>query len=142
MTSKLKQENTNEFSISESARDIWLAGLGAFARTQEQGGKIFDGLVTDGEKYQQQTRKDLNQKVVDLRGQVETSVKSARKNASGRIVKLENLFDDRVARVLGRLGIPTADDIQLLTRRVQQLSKEVKALGKTDTKVKATKKAA
>jgi poly(hydroxyalkanoate) granule-associated protein len=137
MTTKRKNDNDNDFSFSESARDIWLAGLGAFARTQDQGGKIYEGLIKDGEKFQKQTRKGLNDKVVELRGQVDSGVKSLQENASGRIVKLENLFDDRVARVLGRLGIPTADDIQLLTRRVEQLSKEVKALGKgqiTDSK--------
>ena len=130
MTTKRKNDNDNDFSFSESARDIWLAGLGAFARTQDQGGKIYEGLIKDGEKFQKQTRKGLNDKVVELRGQVDSGAKSLQENASGRIVKLENLFDDRVARVLGRLGIPTADDIQLLTRRVEQLSKEVKALGK------------
>ena len=140
MTKKGKNDSNDQFSLSESARDIWLAGLGAFARTQEQGGKFYDGLVKEGEKFQQETRKGIDEKVVEIRDQVESSVKSARENASGRIVKLENLFDDRVARVLGRLGIPTAEDIQLLTRRVQQLSKEVKALGKAE--VKDTKKAA
>jgi poly(hydroxyalkanoate) granule-associated protein len=135
-----KRNKDNDFSISDSARDIWLAGLGAFSRTQEQGEKIFESLIEEGEKFQDQTRKDVSDKVVNLRGQVESSVDSARKRATGGFVKLENLFENRVARVLGRLGIPTAEDIQLLTRRVQQLSKEVKALGKTEAK--NTKKAA
>jgi len=124
-----KSNSKTSFSVSESARDIWLAGLGAFARTQEQGGKIFDGLIKEGEKFQEQTRGEINDRVLGLRDQVETGVKTVRSNASGKLVKLENLFDERVAKVLGRLGIPTAKDIQLLTRRVQQLSKEVKALG-------------
>ena len=140
MTKKRKNDSNNDFSLSESARDIWLAGLGAFSRTQEQGGKIYEGLIKEGEKFQDQTRKGLDEKVVALRDEVESSIKSVRKNATDRIVKLENLFDERVARVLGRLGIPTAEDIQLLTRRVQQLSKEVKALGKAD--IKSSKKAA
>lgn len=140
MTKKRKNDSNNDFSLSESARDIWLAGLGAFSRTQEQGGKIYEGLIKEGEKFQDQTRKGLDEKVVALRDEVESSIKSVRKNTTDRIVKLENLFDERVARVLGRLGIPTAEDIQLLTRRVQQLSKEVKALGKAD--IKSSKKAA
>lgn len=140
MTGKRNNDTNNDFSISESARDIWLAGLGAYARTQEQGARIYSGLIKEGQNFQEQTRKGLNEKALELRGQVESGVNSARKNVSGRIVKLENLFDDRVARVLGRLGIPTADDIQQLTRRVQQLSKEVKALSMTE--VKDTKKAA
>ena len=48
----------------ESARDIWLAGLGAFAVTQqessrliEQGGKLFDKLVAEGSRIERKTRK-------------------------------------------------------------------------------------
>ena len=117
-----------------------MAGLGAFARTREQGGKLYAGLVKEGEKFQQETRKGFNEKVVGLRDQVVSGVKSARTNASGSIVKLENLFDDRVARVLGRFGIPTAADLQRLSDQVGTLSDEVKKLGHTE--IKADQKAA
>lgn len=140
MTTETINDGNNEFSLNESARDIWLAGLGAFARTREQGGKLYAGLVKEGEKFQQETRKGFNEKVVGLRDQVVSGVKSARTNASGSIVKLENLFDDRVARVLGRFGIPTAADLQRLSDQVGTLSDEVKKLGHTE--IKADQKAA
>ena len=34
--------------VMDSAQQIWLAGLGALARTQQEGGKFFDALVEEG----------------------------------------------------------------------------------------------
>ncbi|HAS52088.1 MAG TPA: hypothetical protein DCS21_10250, partial [Gammaproteobacteria bacterium] len=36
-------------NIRESASRIWLAGLGAVAKTQEEGEKLFQSLVEEGE---------------------------------------------------------------------------------------------
>ena len=35
-------------AIKDSAQQIWLAGLGAFSKAQEEGGKVFDTLVKEG----------------------------------------------------------------------------------------------
>ena len=32
-------------SVKDSAQQIWLAGMGAFAKAQAEGGKVFDALV-------------------------------------------------------------------------------------------------
>ena len=118
-------------SVNETARDVWLAGLGAFVRAQEEGNKVFDGLVKEGEKFETKTRKDVNKRVEGIRGRVEGQVKSVQKTATGNWNKLEKVFEDRVARVLARLGVPTSDDIKKLSNRVEKLSKEVKALNAT-----------
>ncbi|MDX1557140.1 MAG: phasin family protein [Xanthomonadales bacterium] len=124
-------------SVNETARDIWLAGLGAFVRAQEEGGKIFDGLVKDGEKFEKKTRNEVNDRVVSFRKNIDQRIGGVRKETTGRWNKLESLFEDRVARTLARLGIPTADDIQSLAKRVESLSKDVQALN-----AKGTRKAA
>lgn len=141
-------------SVVDSARDIWLAGLGAFAVAQkesgkviEQGNKLFEKLVEEGGKIETNTRKDVEGKVTDLRGDVESRVESVRRQASDNWDKLENVFEDRVARVLGRLGVPTADDVNKLSARVQKLSDQVAALAdaksaKTAPKAPARKKPA
>ncbi len=121
--------------VVDSARDIWLAGLGAMAVAQkesgklvEQGNKLFDKLVEEGTKIEQSTRKDVEGKVTSLRGGVESRVDSVRKQASDNWDKLETLFEERVARVLGRMGVPTADDVNKLSARVQKLSEQVGSL--------------
>ena len=139
--------------VVESARDIWLAGLGALSLAQKEGGKVldqgnkvleqgnklFDKLVEEGTKIERSTRKDVEGAVTDLRGDVESRVDSVRKQASDNWDKLENVFEERVARVLGRMGVPTADDVNKLSARVQKLSDQVAALA--DTKSKPAAKA-
>ena len=49
-------------------------------------------------------------------------------SASGRVDKLEHLFEDRVAKALHRLGMPSLLDIQMLSERVAQLESQVQAL--------------
>ncbi len=124
--------------VVDSAREIWLAGLGAFSLAQkesgkvlEQGNKLFDKLVEEGSKIEKNTRKDVEGKVTDIRGDVESRVESVRKQAADNWDKLENVFEERVARVLGRLGVPTADDVNKLSARVQKLSDQVSTLAES-----------
>lgn len=121
-----KQSKTNP--ASEMARDVWLAGLGAFAVAQEEGGKVFDQLVKEGAKVEKKARQSVDQTVVNLREEVEARLNGAKEMAEGRFGKLEKIFEGRVAQVLGRLGVPTADDVQVLAKRVAELSRQVKTL--------------
>ena len=124
--------------VVDSAREIWLAGLGAFSFAQsesgkiiEQGNKLFDKLVSEGMKLEKKTRNVAESAVSDVVGEVESKVDAVRKQAVDNWDKLENIFEDRVARVLGQLGVPTADDVNKLSARVQTLSTKVTALSKT-----------
>lgn len=145
--------------VFESARDVWRAGLGAFSIAQQEGGKLveqgvqqgsklvdqgnhlFEKLVAEGTKIENSTRKEVRGTVVDLRGGVENRVELVRKQATGNLDKLENLFEDRVARVLGRLGVPTSDDVNKLSARVQKLSDMVAKLAEKPVAPKPARKA-
>ena len=136
--------------VLDSAREIWLAGLGAFSVAQqesgkliEQGNKLFEKLVTEGTKLEKQTRGLAENAVSGVRGGMESKVESVRQQAVDNWDKLEGVFEDRVSRVLGRLGVPTADDVNKLSARVQKLSREVSKLGSVArTKPVAAKKTA
>lgn len=136
--------------VVESAREIWLAGLGAFSVAQaesgkliEQGNKLFEKLVSEGSKLEKKTRSVAETAVGDIKGGVESKVDAVRKQAVDNWDKLENIFEDRVARVLGRLGVPSAQDVNSLSERVQKLSRQVTRLAKTsDAKAAKTVKAA
>ena len=123
--------------VVDSAREIWLAGLGAFSFAQsesgkiiEQGNKLFEKLVSEGVKLEKKTRNVAEAAVGDIKGEVESKVGAVRKQAVDNWDKLENIFEDRVARVLGQLGVPTADDVNKLSARVQTLSSKVTAMSK------------
>lgn len=121
-------ENQLASTIKESAQQIWLAGLGAFAKAQEEGGKVFDALVKEGESIQSKTRKMTDERIAQVAGK-----------AAGTWDRLEQVFEDRVARALGSLGVPSKHDIDRLSKRVVELSAAVQALteGKAAPKVVA-----
>jgi poly(hydroxyalkanoate) granule-associated protein len=127
-------------AVRTSAQQIWQAGLGAFAKAQEEGGKVFAKLVKEGTELQKRTQQLANGKVSDVTGTVVKMADSVSKQAAGSWDKLEQVFEDRVSRSLKSLGVPTQEDIQTLTKRVEELSKAVAAL--SGKKPAATKTAA
>lgn len=110
-------------TIRESAQQIWLAGLGAFAKAQQEGNKVFDALVRQGETIQKSTRKVAEDKVTEMAAK-----------ATGTWDKLEQVFENRVARSLHSLGVPTRDDVAALSKRVAELKAEVEKLNKAAAK--------
>jgi poly(hydroxyalkanoate) granule-associated protein len=108
----------------DSARQIWLAGLGAFSKAEEEGGKLFESLVKEGEEVEARTRKTAEEKVEEVKGKM----KEVKDKVSDTWDDLEQVFEDRVARVLNRLGVPTNDDVQELSKRVEELHESVKVL--------------
>ena len=145
MVKKLKtlaKTDNNELAsaVRTSAHQIWQAGLGAFAKAQEEGGRVFNKLVEEGNNLQRRTRSMAEDRVSDVTDTVTKVADGVSKQASGSWDKLEQVFEDRVARALSTIGVPTQKDIQELTRRVEQLSRAV--AGATGKKVQATRAAA
>jgi poly(hydroxyalkanoate) granule-associated protein len=127
-------------AVRTSAQQIWQAGLGAFAKAQEEGGKVFAKLVKEGTDLQKRTQQLAEGKVQEVTGTVSKVADSVSKQAAGSWDKLEKVFEDRVSRSLKTLGVPTQKDIQALTKRVEELNKAVAAL--SGKKVPATRAAA
>jgi poly(hydroxyalkanoate) granule-associated protein len=128
-------------AVRTSAQQIWQAGLGAFAKAQEEGGKVFAKLVKEGTELQKRTQKLANGKVSDVTDTVTRMADNVSKQAAGSWDKLEQVFEDRVSRSLKSLGVPTQGDIQTLTKRVEELSKAVGTLsGKKPAATKAAAK--
>jgi poly(hydroxyalkanoate) granule-associated protein len=104
-------------TIRESAQQIWLAGLGAYGKAQQEGNKVFDALVREGEALQAATRKVAEDKVNEMAAK-----------ATGTWDKLEQVFEKRVSKALNSLGVPTKSDIEGLAARVAVLTAEVEKL--------------
>jgi len=115
-------------SIMESAQQIWLAGLGAFAKAQGEGGKLFETLIREGTNLEQKTRKIATGTVGEVRGAVETGVSQVRERTQETWDKLEQVFENRVSRALGKLGIPGRKELDDLARRVEELNREVRRI--------------
>ena len=138
----------------DSAREIWLAGLGAFnvaqqegGRILEQGSKLFDNLVAEGSKVEKKARKDVEGAVGEIRNEMENRVEGVRKQADlvrrqavDNWDKLEKIFEERVARALAGLGIPSKEDVTNLSDKVQKLARQVADLDAGTATVKVSVK--
>jgi len=135
-------ENSLTHNVRDFARQIWLAGLGAFARAQDEGGKFFETLVQEGQAVDARMKKTANEQTELMKSGVETvkdKVEGIRGKASGAWNKLEEVFQTRVARALRRLGVPAREDIQQLFQQVDLLSKNIQELtqaAEVETKAK------
>lgn len=138
-------------TVKDSAQQIWLAGLGAFSKAQEEGGKVFEALVKEGLSIQRKTQAVAEEKITEATSRVTTMATDIGSKAQGQWDKLENIFEDRVAKALAKLGVPSARDLEALSARVDALAKgstraaPVKAAAKPAAKAPAkaaTKKAA
>jgi len=110
-------ENQLTAKVKESANQIWLAGLGAFAKAQQEGAKMFEALIAEGERFQERTKGAADERLVELRSK-----------ATGTWDKLEQVFEERVARALHSLNVPSRKDIDVLSRRVAELTQIAKKL--------------
>lgn len=116
-------------AIKDSAQQIWLAGLGAFSKAQAEGGKAFDTLVKEGLSIQRKTQAVAEERISEATSRVTHMATDISSKAAGKWDKLENIFEDRVATALNKLGVPSARDVESLIERIDALTQQVHALG-------------
>lgn len=107
----------------DTARQMWMAGLGAFVKTGQEGGRLFSTLVEEGEKFQDKVSEKTSNQVND-------TVDSVMNRASGQWDKLEAILEDRVIKVLDKLGVPTKDDVAELVEKIDALQAAVEGSAK------------
>jgi poly(hydroxyalkanoate) granule-associated protein len=117
--------------IRDSSRQIWLAGLGAFARAQAEGMKMFEALVEQGQSLESRTRRAASETATAAAGMAAQKAKEMQAMAGGTWDKLEQVFEQRVARALSKLGVHTQADVDRLSQRVEALSEAVNELIKS-----------
>jgi poly(hydroxyalkanoate) granule-associated protein len=128
MGSQIDQARELSQTVFNSSHQIWLAGLGAFARAQQEGMKMFDTLVRQGQKLETRTRQAASDTATAARDAATAKAKEMQQMAGGTWDKLEQVFEDRVARALSKLGVYTQNDVQQLVQRVDALSEAVNRL--------------
>ncbi|PSF11355.1 phasin family protein [Marinobacter shengliensis] len=110
--------------IKDSARQIWLAGLGAYTKAEEDAGKFFERLVQEGEQLETRTRGVVEKQIKTVEGRVG----EVKEKATGTWDKLEHMFDQRVSGALRRLGIHRREEIEAMERRIEALESELARL--------------
>ena len=123
-------EFPSDFSstVKESAQQIWLAGLGAFAKAQEEGSKVFDTLVKEGVSIQRKTQSSAGEKLSEATSKMTSMASDLSSRASGQWDKLETIFEGRVSKALSSLGVPATSDIEALNARIDELQRRLSRL--------------
>ena len=127
-------------SVKESAQQIWLAGMGAFAKAQEEGSKVFEALVKEGAHLQKKTQGLAEERIGAVTGKMTAMADGMSNKAGAQWDKLESIFEERVAKALHKMGVPSRQDIDALAKRIDGLS--ARAGGKAAAKAAPARKAA
>ncbi len=117
-------------SVKESAQQIWLAGMGAFSKAQEEGTKVFEALVKEGLSLQRKTQAVAEEKLGDVTDRMSAMAGTVSAKAGQNWDKLESIFEQRTAKALSRLGVPTAKQVAALSKRVDELAAAVGKMSK------------
>lgn len=132
-------DNALAGSVRESAEKIWLAGMGAFSKAQAEGKQVFEALVKEGASLQKKTQSVAEEKFSEVSGKMTSMAEDVQQKAGQQWDKLESIFEDRTAKALKKLGVPSAKDVQTLIDRVDALSAELASRAKTAARRAAKK---
>jgi poly(hydroxyalkanoate) granule-associated protein len=112
-------------SVKESAQQIWLAGMGAFSKAQEEGTKVFEALVKEGANLQKKTQGMAEDKLGEVTGKMSAMADTVTSKAGQNWDKLEAIFEQRTAKAMHKLGVPTAKDVDAVIKRLDELAAKV-----------------
>jgi len=133
MIAKKKSKELQQ-DIMDSAHKVWLAGLGAVAMAEQEGGKFFTNLVEKGGKLEKKSKA----KVEKAKG----TVAGMKTVAESYWETLGRTVDDQMTAVIHRIGVPTKEEIESLTQKVESLTVAVDKLRTKEASAPKPKKAA
>ena len=128
--------------VKDSAQQIWLAGMGAFAKAQAEGKQVFEALVKEGTSLQKKTQSAAEERLGDVTGRMSSMAGDVSAKAGQHWDKLETIFEERTAKAMKRLGVPSSRDVAALNTRIEELSAKIARLSKTAAKTVAPRKSA
>lgn len=132
MAKKKKSKELHD-DIMDSAHKVWLAGLGAVSMAEEEGGKFLSSLMDKGQKLESKSKEQVEKAKGTVAGM--KTVAESYWETFGRTI------DDQMTAVIHRIGVPTKDEIEALTKKVEDLTVAVDNLRtKSAAKKPAAKK--
>lgn len=137
-------ENTSQASLAGTQttsepgagtmRQVWWASLGLLAVVGEQTERLLDTLVKKGKEFEPSMKegfKKAGQEISEATGTVGTQLKGLGQKIGKTSEKAESLIggiEGKVSAALERMGVPSKDEIQSLSRKVDELSAKVEEL--------------
>jgi poly(hydroxyalkanoate) granule-associated protein len=121
--------------LLDMLHQVWLAGVGAVARAQAGAPKLLEELIAEGAQVQAETKgaaeKALRGALGGVQETLSARMKKVRGGANDAFENLEKIFRTRVHSALTQLGVPSAGEVQSLSRRVDALNANIDKLART-----------
>ena len=119
---RTKSSRKSSLDFRKYTKQIWLAGLGAFSRAEEEGNKLFDSLVKVGEELES---KSVEVDDTEVEQPTQKVVEKTKETVAETKEKFEKTLDVHVNHSLNRIGLVTAKDIQHLEALILQLHQKL-----------------
>jgi poly(hydroxyalkanoate) granule-associated protein len=119
-TTETGTEKNVQEELKESVHRIWLAGLGALATAEEEGGKIFSRLVERGRDVESKGKVEVDK--------LKSDAERFKAKAESAFETWGDKFDEKLTATLRRLGVPTREEIRNLTQKVEELNAKIEQL--------------
>ncbi len=116
--------------VAGRARDVWLAGLGALSRLEQEGDKVLQTLIERGKEYENKRSEQLQEATEDFREQQKSFTEDITERLDNATKSVETVVVNTLSGTLGSIGVPTRDEVQGLSRRVGELSKKLDTLSR------------
>ncbi len=123
-----KAPGTAQQRMLETMHQIWLAGLGAVSKAGNGAPQLLQELVAEGARVQSAARGTAEKALGDVKAGVDSRVAQIRRHAGDAMDDMERIFQTRVQQALGKIGVPSAGDVESLGRRVEKLNANVNKL--------------
>lgn len=104
----------------QNFKTILNAHIAAFETTRHEAGKVIELAIKESQKLRERARNQADGVVENLAGAADDQLSA---------------IEQGVSRMIRRIGLPTAKDVNTLSRRVEALATQVEA------RTRATKKA-
>jgi len=127
-------DRTLAAQVKDSAQQIWLAGMGAFSKAQAEGRQVFEALVKEGTSLQRKTQTAAEERIGEVTTKMTSMAGDVSAKAGQQWDKLESIFEERTAKAMKRLGVPSAKDVAELSARIEELAAKMAKLTRSTAK--------
>lgn len=108
--------------------------MGAFAKAQAEGRQVFEALVKEGANLQKKTQSAAEERIGEVTNRMSSMAGDVSSRAGQQWDKLESIFEERTAKAMKRLGVPSAKDVAELSARIDELTAKVTKLARSTAK--------
>jgi len=130
-----KAATSAQAQLLDTMNKIWLAGLGAVSRAQHGAPQLLEQLIAEGARIHTETRgaaeKALRGLVGDVRSTINARLGEARGQAADALENLQKIFETRVHQALTQIGVPSAEEVAALSKRVDALNDNIDRLAQS-----------